>query len=87
MFLITAITALIYSIASFKTSKMLIEDADFIFSGIIPENEIDQIKELWRISYIIAIFELIETIISILIGIFELIAIILFYKNVNANLK
>ncbi len=83
IFLSTAFVGLIYSIASFKTSKMLIEDADLIFGGIIPKEEIDQIKQLWKISYIIAIFDLIESIIWILLILFKMIFIIYKEKQIE----
>ncbi len=73
-FLITFVTgllALLYAFASFKTSKMLIEDADLIFKGIIDEEEITQIKKLWKVNYLISIIDLIESIFLVLIIILD----------------
>ncbi len=70
---IILIIPLIYALASFKTSKLMYENANEIFGGIFSEEEIGQIKHLWKLEYINAIIELVKVVLVIILSILNII--------------
>ncbi len=60
MLLIILVVPFLYSFASFKTSKLMLENINNIFEGIFLDTEIDQIKKLWKLEYINSIIEMVK---------------------------
>lgn len=71
---ILLIVPFIYSFASFKTSKLMLENIEQIFGGIFSEQEINQIRKLWKLEYINSIIEMIKVIIVAMIVLIKAIA-------------
>ncbi len=65
----------IYALASFKTSKLMLEDINKIFDGIFLEEEINQIRKLWKLEYINSIIEMIKVILIAIITLLRIIAL------------
>ncbi len=65
----------IYALASFKTSKIMLKDINKIFDGIFSENEIDQIRKLWKLEYINSIIEMIKVMLLIIFTLLRVFAL------------
>ncbi len=65
----------IYALASFKTSKLMLEDINKIFDGIFLEEEINQIRKLWKLEYINSIIEMIKVILIAIITLLRIITL------------
>ncbi len=67
------IVPLIYSIAAFQTGKVMFQKTDEIFADILNENEVSQIKTLFKYAYIQAIIDLVKTILIIILSILRIV--------------
>ncbi|NQX83381.1 MAG: hypothetical protein HRS50_01540 [Mycoplasmataceae bacterium] len=66
---------LLYAIASFKTSKLMLENIDKIFGNIFSKEEVNQIRSLWKLEYINSIIELIKIVVVIVFTLMKAIVV------------
>ncbi len=65
---------LLMSIASFKTSKYMIENVDMLFGSLYTPQEVEGIRKLWKLEYIQSIIDLMKVIILIVITLLKIFA-------------
>ncbi len=58
--------------ATFKTSKVMLQNVDNIFGNIYSPEEVEKIRKLWKIEYIKAIMDLIAMLLYLIIMILKL---------------